>query len=186
MRIIAGSHKGRKLMSCKGLKLRPTSGRVREALFSILERNIVGSLFLDLYAGTGAIGIEALSRGAQRVVFVESHPDSLRLLHANLRRCNFPLQADIQACSAEAFFRRNVMPPAIFDIIFADPPYQQNSAHQLLPLLGQNAMIDDHTIVLLEHPTKRLIPSQIGRLSRVRVYQYGDSSLSKFVLSGSR
>jgi 16S rRNA (guanine966-N2)-methyltransferase len=184
MRIIAGSHKGRKLLSCKGLELRPTSGRVREALFSILERHIVGSLFLDLYAGTGAVGLEALSRGAQRVVFVESHPDSLCLLHANLQRCHFPLQVDIQACSVAEFFRRSVTPSAVFDIVFADPPYEEDSTN-LLPLLGQNAMIGNDTIVLLEHPTKHSIPSQVGRLSRVRYYRYGDTSLSKFALMRS-
>lgn len=185
MRIIAGSHKGRQLFSSRGLSVRPTSGRVKEAIFSILATHVEGAQFLDLYAGTGAIGIEALSRGAHRVVFVESHPASLRLLRSNVNHCRFSTVADVHACHAEEFLDRQQTSPTVFDIVFADPPYELESASTLLPSLERSAMITPKTVVLLEHPTKHLIPSHVGRLCRVRHYQYGDTSLSKFTVASA-
>ncbi|MGH7961906.1 MAG: RsmD family RNA methyltransferase, partial [Candidatus Binatia bacterium] len=146
---------------------------------------IEGARFLDLYAGTGAIGIEALSRGARRVVFVESHAASLRLLQANLIRCQLMEEADVQARRAEEFLCERLASTKIFDIVFADPPYEFDSAGQLLPSLERSAIIGPKTIVLLEHPTKQAIPSQIGRLGRDRHYHYGDTSLSRFTVVGS-
>ena len=182
MRIIAGTHKGRRLLSPNTRELRPTSGRVKEALFSILGDRVSGASVLDLFAGTGAIGIEALSRGAQHVTFVESHRTSLRLLRANLDRCGFTKNTDIYPAEAGVFLqhaKRNGN-GLDFDIIFADPPYRDNSADMLLPLLGQSAMIRLHTVVILEHPTKQSIPAQVGPLKRTRQYRYGDTSLSLF------
>lgn len=180
MRIIAGSHKGRRLLSPNTSDIRPTSGRVKEALFSILHDRIGGAKVLDLFAGTGAIGIEALSRGAARVTFVESHPTSLRLLQANLNHCRFSENTEIYPGEARAFLQHAERHGLAFDIIFADPPYRENSTNTLLPLLGQSAMIRGHTVVILEHPTKHQIPPQVGPLNRVRQYRYGDSSLSLF------
>jgi 16S rRNA (guanine966-N2)-methyltransferase len=185
VRVIAGSHKGRRLFSSRGLSVRPTSGRVKEAIFSILATHVEGAQFLDLYAGTGAIGIEALSRGAHRVVFVESHPASLRLLRSNVDHCRFSTLADVHACHAEDFLDRQQTSPIVFDIVFADPPYELESASTLLPSLERSVIIAPKTVVLLEHPTKHLVPSHIGRLCRVRHYQYGDTSLSKFAVANA-
>lgn len=182
MRIIAGSHKGRRLLSPTTSNVRPTSGRVKEALFSILRDRIDGATMLDLFAGTGAIGIEALSRGAGRVTFVESHPTSLRLLQANLNQCRLLENTEIYPGETRAFLQHAARHGLAFDIIFADPPYRDDSANTLLPLLGQSAMILPHTVVILEHPTKHQIPPQVGPLNRVRQYRYGDSSLSLFRL----
>ena len=183
VRVIAGLHKGRRLFSSTGSNLRPTSGRVKEAIFSILGPGIKGTHFLDLYAGTGAVGIEALSRGARRVIFVESDPASLRLLHANIRHCQLSTETYVHAGHAEEFFEQQHDSSITFDIVFADPPYLLDSAAGLLPSLERSDMIRTNTIVLLEHPAKNRIPSQIGRLRRVRHYRYGDTSLSKFTIS---
>src|SRR5438093_490869 len=110
MRVIAGLQKGRRLVGPKGPGLRPTADRVKEALFAILGPRIDGARFLDLYAGTGAIGIEALSRGARWVTFVESDPTALRVLRANLKMCGMGASADIQACRAGVFLRRREPP----------------------------------------------------------------------------
>ena len=180
MYVIAGSHKGRRLLGPKAHDLRPTSGRVKEALFSILGDRIVGASLLDLFAGTGAIGIEAMSRGAERVVFVESRPESLRLLRANLRQCALLHRAEIHTGEVLSYLQHHTLDHGAFDIIFADPPYRDDSANTLLPLLGHNAMIRPHTVVILEHPTASHIPLQVGVLSRARQYRYGDTSLSRF------
>lgn len=186
MRIIAGSHKGRRLLSPHTSDVRPTSGRVKEALFSILGDRVIDAAVLDLFAGTGAIGIEALSRGAARVVFVESHPASLRLLESNLTQCGLAEHADIYPGETRVFLRYAARQGLSFDVIFADPPYRDDSPHTLLPLLGQSAMIRPHTVVILEHPTKYQIPPQVGPLNRVHQYRYGDSSLSLFRLADEK
>jgi 16S rRNA (guanine966-N2)-methyltransferase len=182
MRIIAGSHKGRRLLSPTTNAVRPTSGRVKEALFSILGDRVIGAAVLDLFAGSGAIGIEALSRGAACVTFVESHPTSLRLLQANLTQCGLSENTEIHPGETRAFLQYAARHGLAFDVIFADPPYRDDSTNTLLPLLGQSAMIQSHTVVILEHPTKHQIPPQVGPLNRVRQYRYGDTSLSLFRL----
>ncbi|MBI4401458.1 MAG: 16S rRNA (guanine(966)-N(2))-methyltransferase RsmD [Nitrospirae bacterium] len=184
MRIIAGSQKGRRLLGPKGAGLRPTSDRVKEALFAILGPRIVGARFLDLYAGTGAVGIEALSRGAQQVTFVEPNPDSLRVLRANLDRCGLLPVADIHACSAEVFLRRRASQGSTYDVVFADPPYRIDSGRALLPSLGLGAIITLDSIVVLEHFTKVVVPPRVGRLTRLRQYRHGDTTLSVFGVNG--
>jgi 16S rRNA (guanine966-N2)-methyltransferase len=182
MRIIAGSHKGRRLLSPQANDLRPTSGRVKGALFSILGDRIPHATVLDLFAGTGAIRIEALSRGAARVIFVESHPASLRLLHTNLDQCGLLVRSEVYPGGAAEYLQRASRKHIIFDVVFADPPYREDSVNTVLPLLAQSAMILPHTVVILEHPTKYQIPPQIGPLNRDRQYRYGDTSLSLFRL----
>ena len=186
MRIIAGSHKGRRLLSPTTTGLRPTSGRVKEALFSILGERISGAAMLDLFAGTGAIGSEALSRGAARVMFVESHTASLKLLKTNLQQCGLLGNTEVYPGESRMFFQHAARNSLAFDIIFADPPYRENSVSTLLPLLGQSGMILPHTAVILEHPTKHQIPPQVGPLNRVRQYRYGDTSLSVFRLADKK
>ncbi len=183
MRVIAGSHKGRRLLGPKGQQVRPTSDRVKEALFSILGARVTGARVLDLYAGTGAIGIEALSRGAQTVTFVEADPASLNLLRSNLRHCGLMDAADVRACTTETFLRDPAGPSEAFDIVFADPPYETLSADVLLPSLSRAGIITADSIVILEHRTKQSIPPHIDRLNRVRQYRYGDTTLSVFGLS---
>jgi 16S rRNA (guanine966-N2)-methyltransferase len=179
VRVIAGSHKGRRLLQPKSRTIRPTSDRVKEALFSILAGDIVGRHFVDLYAGSGAIGIEALSRGAARASFVETSPASLRLLRANLERTGLSGSAEVYSCSAETFLRRLSQHGESLDVMFADPPYERSVA--LLPSLGADAIIAPDTTVVLEHATKATIPARVGHLSLRRQYRYGDTTLSVFV-----
>ena len=180
MRVIAGSQKGRRLMASRGDGLRPTSDRVKEALFSILGSRTDGARVLDLYAGTGAIGIEALSRGAQVATFVEPDAASLKALRANLDRCNLAPQALVHACTVESFLRRQQSSESTYDIIFADPPYHDGSAPALLPSLDQAGIMTTDSIVILEHFSKVTVPSEVGRLVRLRQYRYGDTTLSVF------
>lgn len=166
-----------------GPGLRPTSDRVKEALFSILTPSITGARFLDLYAGTGAIGIEALSRGAQHATFVESHPASLLVLRDNVQRCGLAPAADIRSCTAALFLRRHERGGAPYDIVFADPPYHEKEGDSdLLSSIASSAIIADRSLVVLEHFTKLTVPPQVGRLVRLRQYRYGDTTLSVFRL----
>ncbi|MBI5410479.1 MAG: 16S rRNA (guanine(966)-N(2))-methyltransferase RsmD [Nitrospirae bacterium] len=183
MRVIAGSQKGRRLMRPAGPGLRPTSDRVREALFSILSPRTVGARFLDLYAGTGAIGIEALSRGAQQSTFVESHPASLLVLRENLSRCGLTASSEIRSCPASLFLKRSAREDAPYDIVFADPPYHEgDGGSALLSSIATSVIITDTSLVVLEHFSKMTVPPQVGRLVRLRQYRYGDTTLSVFRL----
>jgi 16S rRNA (guanine966-N2)-methyltransferase len=181
VRIIAGSHKGRRLLQPKDRSIRPTSDRVKEALFSILGDRVIGADFVDLYAGSGAIGLEALSRGAERVHFIESNRSSLELLHANLKRIGLTDRAVVHACSAEAYLQRLEAAGDRLQIAFADPPYAKTEA--LLPWLGRDAIIAPDTLVILEHATKTAIPPRLDQLTLRRHYRYGDTTLSMFVAS---
>lgn len=177
MRVIAGSHKGRRLLGPRGPGLRPTPDRVKEALFSILGDRVRDAHVLDLYAGTGAIGIEALSRGARRVTFVEAHPASLRVLRDNLTRCGLDSAAEVHPDEAEAFLQRRRPDSAPYDVIFADPPYRMDAA----PLLAWlDAVAGPHTLAIIEHGTKTPPPAEAGRWARLRQYRYGDTSLSLY------
>lgn len=180
MRVIAGTQKGRRLHGPKGPGLRPTADRVKEALFSILGSRIAGSRFLDLYAGTGSIGIEALSRGAEHVTFVESNPTALRVLRANLAQCKLDASAEIQTCSASAFLRRQAKAAARYDLVFADPPYRQGQLAELWPALAGTAAVAPDTLIVLEHASKSEVLPADNRLRLLRQYRYGDTTLSVY------
>jgi len=180
MRVIAGVQKGRRLHGPKGGRLRPTAAGVKEALFSILGSRVVGSRFLDLYGGTGAVGIEALSRGACRVTFVESDPAALRLLRANLTLCGIDVSAEIRACPADAFLARPGTLAAPHDIVFADSPYRQEHLEKLWSAMATTTAIAAGALVVLEHSSKAMIPASTGRLLLLRQYRYGDTTLSVF------
>jgi 16S rRNA (guanine966-N2)-methyltransferase len=143
MRVIAGAHRGRRLQAPKGSDTRPTSDRVREALFSIIG-DVEGTRVLDLYAGSGALGIEALSRGAAEVVFVESGRQAVEAIRANLRAVGDP-DAMIWVGDALAYLR-NADPDAPFDLVFADPPYSSATrvggklSELLPPLLTETSL----------------------------------------------
>jgi len=119
-------------------------------------------------------------------MFVESHIASLKLLKANLQQCGLLEKTEVYPGESRMFYQHAARNGLAFDIIFADPPYRDDSVSTLLPLLGQSVMILPHTAVILEHPTKHQIPPQVGPLNRVRQYRYGDTSLSLFQLADEK
>jgi 16S rRNA (guanine(966)-N(2))-methyltransferase RsmD len=174
MRIIAGRLKGRRLLTPSWEGLRPTSDRLRETLFDILGDRIVEARVLDGYAGTGAVGIEAISRGASSVVFVEEDRRAARLIEDNLRRCGVEkgyaiIRADIARTDFEGGHR-------LFDVILLDPPYAEGAVDSVLARAG--AWLDIGGLVVLEHSRRRPAPLVAGTLARTRVVQAGDSALS--------
>jgi 16S rRNA (guanine966-N2)-methyltransferase len=183
MRVIAGDLKGRRLKAPQAGGLRPTSDRVKEALFAILGEKTSGARFLDLCAGTGAIGIEALSRGARSATFIERDRASLHVLRANLAACGMTECATVVSSTVEAFLRRVPRTDAAYDIIFADPPYhEKDSGPTLLRSVDRPGIMTRDSTVVLEHFSKATIPSEAGRLIRVRQYRYGDTTLSIFTV----
>ncbi len=178
MRVIAGRFKGRELKGPTGLEIRPTTDRVKEALFSILGSHVVGARVLDLYAGTGALGLEALSRGATSVTFVERNPRAVHVLKANVRACGAASQADIQTCAVETFLTRfpaNVEP---YGLVLADPPYDHTTDLTVWATSLPANLVAADTMAVLEHRKKFSPPDRLGPLRFLRTYGYGDTSLS--------
>jgi 16S rRNA (guanine(966)-N(2))-methyltransferase RsmD len=171
MRIIAGAYKGRNLKSPPSMQVRPTSDRLRETLFNIIAPRIEDAVFLDLCAGSGAVGIEALSRGARHATFVDRSRRSCQLIESNVELCRIPEeQFDIYQVTAEDFIRQEKTFP--WGIIYFDPPYQEDYL-RTLDLLGNY-----EGLLIVEHHHKNSLPETIGKLVRRRILKQGDSSLS--------
>ena len=177
MRVISGSQRGRRLSGPEGTALRPTSDRVRGALFSILGRQVSGSRFLDLYAGSGAVGIEALSRGASTVTFVESDPKAVQLLQKNLRTCQLLDRAQVRVGQTAAFLDRKDWWGGPYDILFADPPYAALNELDVLIHAWRPGLLSEHAAVIIEQDSRTELPASIDHAALVRRYVYGDTAL---------
>jgi 16S rRNA (guanine(966)-N(2))-methyltransferase RsmD len=183
MRVIAGTYRSRVLKSLKGLALRPTSDKLRETLFNVLGPTVAGSHFIDLFAGTGAIGIEALSRGAAEVIFVENHPPAAALIRRNLESLDIRSGATVLAVDAlrglEKLASRPKSDSAGFDFIFLDPPYAAAKDYaRVLEFLGSANLLAPGGMVIAEHRRSFDLPEEAGALRRYRVLKQGDAALS--------
>jgi len=186
MRIVAGKFRSRRLKGPGKFLLRPTSDRLRETLFNILGPSIEGSLFVDLYAGTGAIGIEALSRGAREVYFIESHPRTARLIRENLDALGVLEGAEVMARDVLDGLERLSSRHLLADFIFLDPPYaRRDKLDEVLDYLDASHLIAPSGIVIAEHYRKADLPERLTRLERFRFLEQGDASLSFYRLAAA-
>lgn len=183
MRVIAGTYRSRILKSLKGLALRPTSDRLRETLFNVLGAEVEGARFLDLFAGTGAVGIEALSRGAAEAVFIEDHKPAAALIRRNLeslvvRESAVVLVVDVLR-GLEQLAAKHKAGEHTFDFVFLDPPYAEAEQYdRVLRFLGSGRLLALGATVIAEHSKRFALPKQIGNLQRTRVLNEGDAALS--------
>lgn len=189
MRISGGDLKGRKIGSKKSLglsfkhgTLRPTSSKVRESVFNIIGGALSDSIFLDLYAGTGAVGMEAMSRGAKKVYFVEADRKRAESIEEMLKDCGCWAKAIILKESAASFINKADKDGLKFDIVFLDPPYHTEELEDIISLLSEKAILNDDAIVIAEHSSKRKLPDEIGVLKQKKTYKYGDTMLTLFRL----
>jgi len=178
MRVTAGVERGRKIRAPRGSTTRPTGAKVREAIF-----NILGPLapypVLDLYAGTGALGIEALSRGASHATFVERDSRALAALHRNLREFGFLDRARVIVTSVVAALQRlSTEKRKKFGCVFLDPPYAAGDVEPVLGLLSGGEVLDHGAVVVVEHDRRHLPPEHVGALQMVDRRFYGDTGLS--------
>jgi 16S rRNA (guanine966-N2)-methyltransferase len=184
VRIIAGVYRSRSLEAPAGLATRPTSDRLRETLFNVLAPRIEASAFLDLYAGSGAVGIEALSRGAAQVTFVEWEAKALGVLRGNLERLGIGEGFHVQARSVAAFLRRaNEASPKRerYEVVFLDPPWDAAAEYAAtLELLGAGAagLLAEGAVAIAEHRRKQQLEDRYGSLRRTRLLEQGDAALS--------
>jgi 16S rRNA (guanine(966)-N(2))-methyltransferase RsmD len=159
---------------------------VKEALFSILGDRLAGARVLDLYAGTGSIGIEALSRGAAHVTFVEADREALRLVQSNLHQCGLQQQATVCACRVTQFFRPGPQWSEPYDVVFCDPPYHQTPEWIEVAQTWDSRWLADDAVVILEHGRYAEVPSTLGPLSQVKRYDYGDTALTRFQVTSNK
>ncbi|MBY0504858.1 MAG: 16S rRNA (guanine(966)-N(2))-methyltransferase RsmD [Bryobacteraceae bacterium] len=168
MRVIAGEFRSRQLVAPAGTQTRPTPDRLRESLFSALGDRVEGSVFLDAYAGSGSVGIEALSRGAKRAVFVEKHPQALAALRTNLEKLGIGSRATVINSAAARALRQQVA-----DIVFLDPPYDRPTEYDAaLESVGECGLL------LVQHSVRQSLPEVCGELARVRQMRQGDNVIS--------
>ena len=172
MRIIAGQWKGRRLQGPRSPLVRPTSDRLRETLFNILGPSVRGATVLDGYAGTGAIGIEAISRGAAQVTFVERDPRAVKLIEANLAGLG-ATGVIMRAGLADAVTR---LGGQVFDLIILDPPYAESAAAEALD--AAHVLAGEQSRVVVEHASRYAPPAERGGLRLARTVKAGDSALS--------
>ncbi len=170
MRVITGTARGRRLNELKGNETRPTTDKVKESIFNIIQFDIEGRRVLDLFAGTGQLGIECLSRGAQSATFVDARSDAARLIRENLKVTELEergtvLTADYAAMLSAAKEK--------YDLIFLDPPYETKLLDRSLELISQFDILREHGIIVCESPQDKTLPELSAPYSKYREYRYG-------------
>lgn len=180
MRVIAGKFKGRKLTGIKGRKIRPTSDRIREALFSILSQKVENALVLDLFAGTGALGIEALSRGAEKSFFVDKSKQSIEIIKKNIELLNIKEEAEVFLYDACTIMNSKRISDQKFSLIFMDPPYNKNFIHTIFENLDLLSIMEENAILIAEHSIRENGLEKVPELDLYDKRSYGDTAISFF------
>ena len=182
MRISGGSARGRTVRirkeMLKGPDLRPTSAKVRKAVFDILGPRVEGASFLDLYAGSGAVGVEAISRGAGSAVFVDVAASRIKAIRDLLSRFGFTQKGIAEQSDALLFLRKT---SHSFDLVFIDPPYDSSDTGDVLNVLSSHAALPEGGRVIVEHASKKSLPEQAGSLRQAKTYRYGDTALTLYI-----
>lgn len=181
MRIVGGSAKGRRLCAIKGFSIRPTSDKVREAVFNILGAEFHYKNVLDLFAGTGAMGIEALSRGAEKVTFIDKDASAIKMVNKNLDICGFADKAKVIKMDVILFLEQKPsafsLQPKAFDLIFIDPPYAAGLTGMALEMIDKNKILADSGVIVSETSKRAAIDAKLSGLQEFDKRQYGDTVL---------
>lgn len=179
MRVITGSARGARLLSPQGKDIRPTSEMAKEAVFSILQNEIGGACVLDLFAGSGQMGIEALSRGAVRCIFVDSAKQAQKMVQENLERTKLAPSARVVPMDFSAFLSGTA---ERFDIAFLDPPYHQGLLGKALPLTA--AVMKPSGVIVCETDSRQALPQEAGGFVKSREYRYGKTKITLYRMGG--
>jgi 16S rRNA (guanine966-N2)-methyltransferase len=178
MRIISGTSKGRRLTTQKGQALRPTSDRVKQSVFNILGNEVEGKTVLDLFAGTGNLGIEALSRGAKKALFVEKRRQALRLIQKNLFQCGMKDRSEILPKDVRRAISVLHQRGESFDLIIMDPPYEKGLIQQTLMKLQSHPIHHRDSILIIEHDRREPLPKTVEGWNLIRQREMGDTVIS--------
>lgn len=175
MRVITGSAKGRRLKTLPGLDVRPTIEGVKEAIFSIVQFEVDGAVVLDMFAGSGQLGIEALSRGAKKVYFVDNSAESVKVIRDNLKHTRLEENAVVSNTPNNAFLRAS---RETFDIAILDPPYNHKLIQKTMPMLVEK--MSENGIIICEHERETALPERFGEFMISKVYRHGRATLTAY------
>ena len=175
MRVITGTARGRRLRTPENYDIRPTTDNVKESLFNIIQFDVEGRKVLDLFAGTGQLGLECLSRGADSVVFVDESREAVNIVKDNLKTCG--LSASVLQMDALSYLRGC----GKFDLIFVDPPYDSNLYEEVLKIINSVDILSDGGIIICEARRERQLPEMTKPYRKLREYHYGKVKLCKYV-----
>lgn len=175
MRVITGTARGRRLRTPENYDIRPTTDNVKESLFNIIQFDVEGRKVLDLFAGTGQLGIECISRGADSVVFVDESREAVNIVKDNLKTCG--LSASVLQMDALSYLRGC----GKFDLIFVDPPYDSNLYEEVLKIINSVDILSDGGIIICEARRDRQLPEMTEPYRKLREYHYGKVKLCKYV-----
>lgn len=178
MRIIAGKARGLKLITPKNLEIRPTSDRIKESVFNIIQSSIYDSIIVDIFAGTGNLGIEALSRNAKKVYFIDRNKDSIEIIEQNLAKANFTSQAEVICGDAITGINRLIEKDVQADVIFMDPPYKKGLGVMALEHIANKKLLNSSGIIVVEHDKIENMPEETGVIILFRRKDYGNTSVS--------
>lgn len=177
MRVITGTARGRRLTTPENYDIRPTTDNVKEALFNIIQFDIEGRRVLDLFAGTGQLGIECLSRGAAECVFVDESSAAVKIIKSNLKTCG--LNGTVMQIDAVSFLRS----AGKFDLVLIDPPYASPLYEEVLKIINSVDILSDSGIIICEAARERELPEMTAPYAKIREYRYGKVKLCKYVKS---
>ena len=177
MRVISGTARSVPLLSREGLDTRPTSDRVKEAVFNVLQFEIEGRSVLDLFGGSGQMAIEALSRGAADAVIVDQSKDSVSVIRQNLAKTKLSEHAEVVCADYMEYLNRT---KRRFDLIFLDPPYREKFLENALKRISEIDILKSGAIIVCERPAEKLLPDQYPRFRRVRDYRYGSTGITVY------
>ena len=181
MRVITGSARGRRLKELEGMETRPTTDRVKEGLFNVLQFDIEGRRVLDLFAGTGQLGIECLSRGAASAVFVDKRPDAVKLIRENLKLCDLTDRARVVAGDSMEFLK-SVREK--FDLVLLDPPYQAELLEAAIAHIARHDLLTPHGMMAAEHTADKTLPALSAPYRMGRTYRYGKIAVTIYHRDG--
>lgn len=183
MRIVSGVHKGKPLKAVPGKSTRPTTDKVKEAIFNMIGPYFDGGLVLDLFAGSGGLGIEALSRGVDKVIFVDRDQKAIHTVQENLRICQLEDQAEVYRNDAERALKALIKRDLVFDYIFLDPPYKKQQLEKLLQVISKHQLLNQKGIIVCEHGSEVELAADIESFRQFKQEKYGIITVTMYKTS---
>ncbi|WP_416826959.1 16S rRNA (guanine(966)-N(2))-methyltransferase RsmD [Ectobacillus polymachus] len=184
MRVVSGICKGHPLQAVPGTTTRPTTDKVKESIFNIIGPYFDGGMVLDLFGGSGGLGIESLSRGMDRAIFIDRDIKAVQTIHHNLQNCHLTTKAEVYRNDAERALKALVKRDIVFDLILLDPPYKQQKIVSLISIIEQHGLLAQTGTIMAEHGVETELPDDIGRLRRIKYENYGITAISIYEYEG--
>ncbi|WP_369902915.1 16S rRNA (guanine(966)-N(2))-methyltransferase RsmD [Bacillus manliponensis] len=184
MRVVSGKCKGHPLKAVPGNTTRPTTDKVKEAIFNIIGPYFEGGLALDLFGGSGGLGIEALSRGIDKAIFVDRDGKAVKTIRQNLETCRLAEQAEVYRNDAERAIKALIKREVSFDLVLLDPPYKDQKIVSLILAIEQHGLLHEGSTIMAEHGVEITLPEMIGGLVKVREEDYGITAISIYKYEG--